>query len=90
MPSLKEHCAWDRSHLGAEYPLIHKAIDYPGLFLGKIFPEKYGGPRHRNFGHNLQYVLLVAPLLYPDDPLRAIAAGMMHVWLDKQHGSKKK
>jgi hypothetical protein len=88
MPSLKEHCTWDRKHLGEEYPLMHKAIDYPGLFLGKILPKEYGGPRHRRFGHTPQYVLLVAPLLYPNDAIRATIAGMMHLWLDQQTGKK--
>jgi hypothetical protein len=83
VPCLREHLKRDREVLGREYPLVHKAKDYPGLLLGKLLPEKYGLEKHRLIGHyDPWFNLVVPPLLYPDDPLRAVASAWLHDSLD--------
>jgi hypothetical protein len=91
IPCLKEHLKRDREVLGKEYPLVHKAKDYPGLLLGKLLPKKYGLEKHRLIGHfDPWFNLVIPPLLYPDDPLRAVASAWLHDSLDMEASEKKR
>ena len=86
IPNREAHQDFERRLLGRTYPRIHEAKDKPGLVLGKILPQ-YAGSKHRLIGHrNPLFNLVVPVILYPKDPLRAIAAAVIHDALDYSRG----
>jgi hypothetical protein len=71
VPGRRLHESLDRILLGQRYPLVHRLLDLPSMWLGE---------RHRELLHDELTATLAG--LAVEGPRGALSA-LLHVWLDR-------